>query len=152
MRTLNSIHRHPNFTGLMSGMAHVTAEFSQDFAKLMHYTRTPICSEEEALERAEVMDELMDMATGEQDIVMLFANAISDCIEEFESRQEMPELTPAETLDFLMETHQTEPEDLVTIAPKDVIYKIIHEHYTMTKEQIEGFARFFNVPNQMFSA
>jgi HTH-type transcriptional regulator/antitoxin HigA len=151
MRTVNSTHRHPNFTDLMSGMTHVIAEFSQDFSKLMHYIQAPISSEEEALERAEVMDELMDMATGEQDIVMLFANAISDRIEEFESQQEMPELTPAQTLDFLMETHQTQPEDLATVAPKDVIYKVIHEQYTMTKEQIEGFARFFDVPNQMFS-
>ena len=65
----------------------VLADFAQDFDELIRYTQSPIETEEEVLERAKVMDELMDMPTSEEDIVMLFAYAISDGIEAFENEQ-----------------------------------------------------------------
>ena len=67
-------------------MSIVLENFAPILVKLTRYTQYPIETEDEILERAHVMDELMDMAKSEDDIVMFFANAISDRIEEFEKK------------------------------------------------------------------
>jgi len=103
-------------------MSVVLENFTQDFAELIRYTQSKIESQEEVLERAKIMDELMDMANKKDDIVMLFANAISDRIEEFENKQlEWHRMKPSEVLANLMPIHQVEPKDLLSIAPQLVI-------------------------------
>jgi HTH-type transcriptional regulator/antitoxin HigA len=72
---------------LFKQMSAVLENFAPILVKLTRYTQYPIETEDEVLERAKVMDELMDMAKSEDDIVMFFANAISDRIEEFENEQ-----------------------------------------------------------------
>jgi HTH-type transcriptional regulator/antitoxin HigA len=66
-------------------MSAVLENFAPILVKLTRYTQYPIETEDQVLERAKVMDELM--AKSEDDIVMFFANAISDRIEEFENEQ-----------------------------------------------------------------
>ncbi|MBF0200966.1 MAG: hypothetical protein HQK66_06590 [Desulfamplus sp.] len=68
-------------------MKAATKDFRQDLLQLIRYAQSRIETEDELLERAAVMDELMDMAESEDDIAMLFTTAISDRIEEFESQQ-----------------------------------------------------------------
>ncbi len=83
---------------------------------MLHYALSPVESEGEVLERANIMDELMDMAQSEDDIVMLFANAISDRIEAFENVQlELPKMKPGEVLASLMQIHGIKQKDLSDI-------------------------------------
>jgi uncharacterized protein YceH (UPF0502 family) len=52
-------------------MKAATKDFRQDLLKLIRYAQSRIETEDELLERAAVMDELMDMAESEDDIAML---------------------------------------------------------------------------------
>jgi HTH-type transcriptional regulator/antitoxin HigA len=125
--------------------------FAPFLAKLTRYTQYPIENENEVLERAKVMDELMDMAKSENDIVMFFANAISDRIEEFENEQlDLPKMKPNEVLARLMQLHKVQEKDLSELAPANVISELLNEKCTMTVDQIKGFSKFFSVPVTMF--
>jgi len=136
---------------LFKQMSLVLDDFAQDVVVLLHYTQSPIKTEDEVLERAKVMDELMDMATSEDNIVMIFANAISDRIEEFENEQlDLPKMKPNEVLANLMHLHQIEPKDLLDIAPSNVIFELLHEQRPMTIDQAKALSQFFHVPSTIF--
>ncbi len=125
--------------------------FAPVLVKLTRYTQYPVENENEVLERAKVMDELMDMAKSENDIVMFFANAISDRIEEFENEQfDFPKMKPNEVLAKLMQLHDIKEKDLFEIAPANVISELVNEKSTMTVDHIKGFSKFFSVPVTMF--
>jgi len=103
----------------------------------------------EILERAKVMDELIDMATSEDDIIMLFANAISARIEEFENEQlDLPRMKPNKVLANMMQLHGARQKYL--IAPQNVISELLNEKRAITIDQIKGFSKFFRVPVTMF--
>lgn len=86
-------YENNDFVDLFSALNSVVVDSSINFIKLIRYTSTPIESEEEVLERAEVMDELMDIVKHESDITLVFINAIADRIKEFEDNMEMPFLS-----------------------------------------------------------
>ena len=79
-----------NFHRLLVNLSAISAEHPASLNSLMHLTSDPIQSEKEVLERAEVMDKMMDMAKGKNDIFLIFARAIANCIEEFERDIVMP--------------------------------------------------------------
>jgi len=136
---------------LFKQMSLVLNDFTQDVVVLIHYTQSPIKTEDEVLERAKVMDELMDMATSEDDIVMFFANAISERIEEFENEQlDLPRMKPSQILANLMHLHHIESKDLFDIAPANVIAELLNEKRAMTIDHIKGFSQFFGVPPTIF--
>ncbi len=129
----------------------ILAYFAQDFDELIRYTQSPIETEEEVLERAKVMDELMDMATSEEDIVMLFAHAISDRIEAFENEQlDLPRMKSSEVLANMMQLHPTRQKDLFEIVPPNIIDDLINEKGALTIDQVKDFSKFFRVPVTMF--
>jgi len=136
---------------LFKQMSIVLENFAPILVKLTHYTQYPIETEDEILERAKVMDELMDMAKSEDDIVMFFANAISDRIEEFENEQlDLPRMKPSDVLANLMMIHSVKQKDLFEVAPPNVISELLNEKRAMTVDQIKGFSKFFGVPVTMF--
>ncbi|EDN70963.1 conserved hypothetical protein [Beggiatoa sp. PS] len=136
---------------LFKQMSLVLDDFAQDVVVLLHYTQSPIQTEDEVLERAKVMDELMDMATGDNDIVMIFANAISDRIEEFENVQlDLPRMKSGEVLANLMHLHHIESKDLFEIAPPNVIVELLNQQRSMTIAQVKAFSQFFHVPATIF--
>ncbi|MDM8558173.1 hypothetical protein [Candidatus Parabeggiatoa sp. HSG14] len=136
---------------LFKQMSIVLDDFAQDFVTLLHFTQSPIETEDEVLERAKIMDELMDMAKSENDIVILFANAISDRIETFENEQlHLPRMKPSNVLAQMMQLHHVEQKDLFDIAPPNVISELLNEKRAMTVEQIKNFSKFFKVPVTMF--
>ncbi len=136
---------------LFQQISAVLGNFTQDFVELVRYAQSPIENEEDVLERARIMDELMDMANSENDIVMLFANAISDRIEEYENKEfEWHRMKPSEVLANLMQIHQVESKDLLNIAPQIMIADLLNEKQTMTSEQIKDFSKFFKVPVTLF--
>jgi HTH-type transcriptional regulator/antitoxin HigA len=147
--------RHPiervHLNELFKQMSVALENFAPVLVQLTRYTQYPIESENEVLERAKVMDELMDMAKSENDIVMLFANAISDRIEEFENEQlDLPRMKPNDVLANLMQLHQISQPDLFEVAPPNVISELLNEKRPMTVDHIKGFAQFFGVPVTMF--
>jgi HTH-type transcriptional regulator/antitoxin HigA len=136
---------------LFKQMSFVLEDFTQDFVALIGYTQSPIKTEDEVLERAKVMDELMDIAKSNDDIVMFFANAISDRIEEFENKQlDLPRMKSSEVLANMMQLHHVKPNDLQNIAPQSVIDELLNGKRAMTIEFIKGFSKFFKVPITMF--
>jgi len=136
---------------LFKQMSIALENFAPILVKLTHYTQYPIETEDEILERAKVMDELMDMAKSEDDIVMFFANAISSRIEEFENEQlDLPRMKPSDVLVNLMMIHGIKQKDLFEVAPPNVISELLNEKRAMTVDQIKGFSKFFGVPVTMF--
>jgi HTH-type transcriptional regulator/antitoxin HigA len=133
-----------------SAISATATKFAGTAVELFHYTYTPIQSEKELLERANVMDYLMDLAQHENDIVLVFANAISDRIEEFEDQMEMPTVPVAEKLKMLMEAHSVKQKDLKNIAPQSVISELLNGKRTVNLNQAKGFARYFNLPVSYF--
>lgn len=144
-----SIH-DTNFGDLFSALNSVVADYSTSVITLMSYTSTPIESENEVIERAEVMDQIMDMAKHENDLVLVFANAIADRIEEFEHKIEMPVTSVAERLRSLMDIKQLKQSDLKEIAPQSVISDILNNKREVNLKQAKGFASYFNLPIEMF--
>ena len=148
-------NQHPietaNFNEFFKQMSIGLEKFAPVLFKLTRYTQYPIESENEVLERAKIMDELMDMAKTENDIVMFFANSISDRIEEFENEQlDLPKMKPNEVLAKLMQLHQIKQKDLFELAPANVISELLNEKRTMTIDHIKGLSKFFDVPVTMF--
>ena len=133
-----------------SAISATAMEFAGTAVELFHYTYTPIQSEKELLERADVMDYLMDLAQHENDIVLVFANAISDRIEEFEDQIEMPTVPVAEKLKMLMKTRSVKQKDLKNIAPQSVISELLNGKRTVNLNQAKGFAGYFNLPVSYF--
>jgi HTH-type transcriptional regulator/antitoxin HigA len=122
---INPDHNH-EFGDLLSTLSNVVEEYSTSLSTLMHYTSAPIESEAEVLERAEVMDSMMDMAKHENDIVLVFANSIADRIEEFENSMEMPAISVPERIKGLMDIKNLKQNDLKDIAPQSVISDILN--------------------------
>lgn len=139
-----------NFGDLFSALSSVVVDYSTSVITLMNYTSAPIESEDEVLERAEVMDQIMDMAKHENDLILVFSNAIADRIEEFESKMEMPVTSVAERLRGLMEIKQLKQSDLKEIAPQSVISEILNNKREVNLKQAKGFANYFNLPIEMF--
>ena len=82
-----------NFASLLNKINEAITSCTQDFSKLLAYINTPIKSDNEVIERAEIMDSLMDMASSNDDIAMIFANLIAGHIEHYEKNNlEMPKL------------------------------------------------------------
>ena len=143
-------HEHNDLGDLFSALSSVVVDFSTSLVTLMRYTSARIESEEEVLERAEVMDEMMDMAKHENDIVLIFANAIADRIEEFENNMEMPSISVPERLRGLMEIKDLKQSDLKDIAPQSVISEILSNKREVNLKQAKGFATYFNLPIDKF--
>ena len=146
------VHEHHDFGNLFSALNSVVIDFSTSISTLVKYTSTPIESEDEVLERAEVMDEMMDVAKHENDIVIVFANAIADRIEDFENNMEMPLITVTERLRGLMDIKGLKQDDLKSIAPQSVISDILKNKREINLKQAKGFAKYFNLPIDQFIA
>lgn len=143
-------HEHNDFGNLFSALSSAAINFTTSVSMLMRYTSEPIESEEEVLERAEVMDQMMDMAKHENDIVLVFANSIADRIEEFENNMEMPLITVTERLRGLMDIKGLKQEDLKSIAPQSVISDILKNKREVNLKQAKGFSAYFNLPIDNF--
>jgi len=146
---------HPIETTLLNELFNQMSVGMENFTpvlvKLTRYTQYPVETEDEVLERAKVMDDLMDMAKSEDGIVMFFANAISDRIEEFENEQlNLPRMKPSEVLANLMQLHRVKQKDLFEVAPQNVISELLNEKRAMTVDHIKDFSKFFCVPVTMF--
>jgi HTH-type transcriptional regulator/antitoxin HigA len=142
----------PDFGNLLSTLSSALVDYSTNVATLIQYTSAPIESEEEVLERAEVMDQMMDTAKHENDIVLVFVNAIADRIEEFESNMEMPFISIPERLRGLMEIKNLKQSDFKDIAPQSVISDILNGKREVNLNQAKGFANYFGLPIDRFIA
>lgn len=81
----NTQHKD-DFRALLSALRVVAMEHTESVDKLPAFTSTPIKSEKELLLRAEVMDEMIDIAQNQDDIILVFAHAIAGRIEEYEDK------------------------------------------------------------------
>lgn len=136
---------------MFKAVGEVLNQYALNAITLFNFSMTPIESEEEVLERAEVMDMLMDMAKSETDIAMLYAQAISDRIEEFEATSlEMPKIPPAEMLAEMMKIKGLKQGDLSHIAPQSVISEIINGKRNINLKQAKAFGEFFGLPTETF--
>ena len=142
----------PDFGNLLSTLSSALVDYSTSVATLIQYTSAPIESEEEVLERAEVMDQMMNAAKHENDIVLVFINAIADRIEEFESNMEMPFISIPERLRGLMEIKNLKQSDFKDIAPQSVISDILNGQREVNLNQAKGFANYFGLPIDRFIA
>lgn len=135
-----------DFGDMFSQINAAMSDYTNSALNLMHYTSTPIESEDDVLERAEVMDEIMDMAKHENDVVLLFANAIADRIYEFEETLEMPEIPGPERLRELMKIRNVKQRDLKSVAPQSVISEILNGKREINLKQAKGLAEYFKLP------
>lgn len=139
-----------SYTTLFSALGSVVSDFTVNIITLTRYTSTPIESEDEVLERAEMMDFLMDMAKHENDIVLVFSNSIADRIEEFENKMEMPSIPVPERINSLMKIKGLTQSDLKEVATQSVISEILKGKREVNLKQAKGFARYFGLPIDKF--
>lgn len=143
-----------NFDGLQamfSTVGEVINSYTENALLLFKYSTTPIESEDEVIERSEVMDFLMDMAKHEDDVALVYAHAISDRIHEFESEfLELPKVSSVEMLKGLMEARALKQSDLKHIAPQSVISEILKGKRTINLKQAKSLSEYFNVPLEDF--
>ncbi len=137
---------------LLSVLNSAAADCANGVLTLFHYTTTPITSENEVLERASLMDEILDSAESENDMAIVFANAIADRIEEFERTLEYPKMSGADRLRGLMDIKNLTQGDLKDIAPQSVISEILSGKRTINLKQAKGFSNYFDLPIDMFVA
>jgi len=114
-------------------------------------SNTPIQNDNEVLERAELMDMLMDMAKSEEDICMIYAHAISDRIEEYEAQDlDMPKIPAVEILKGMMEIRGIKQKDLSPIATQSTISEILNGKRQITKNQAKALTEYFDLPLDNF--
>lgn len=114
-------------------------------------SNTPIQDDDDALQRADLMDMLIDMAKSEEDICMIYAHAISDRIEEYESEElELPKIPAVEMLKGMMEIRDTKQKDLSHIAGQSTISEILNGKRQITKNQAKALAEYFDMPLDTF--
>ena len=142
--------KNRDFGNWILALRSASADHFDSVEMLMRYTSTPIQSEEEALERGEVMDFIMDMARHENDVVLMYSNAIADRIEEFERTLELPAIPVSERLRGLMDIKSLKQNDFKDIAPQSVISDILNNKRTVNLKQAKGFAKFFDLPIELF--
>lgn len=135
----------------MDVLNQAAAQVSDHVHKLFLASNTPIQNDTDAMQRAELMDMLMDMAKSEEDICMVYAHAISDRIEEYEENDmEMPGIPAAEMLKGLMEIRDVKQKDLSHIATQSTISEILNGKREMTKQQAKDLAEYFDLPVDRF--
>lgn len=137
------------YSGLFKSFDETIKNYVSDFNYLMKLTQTPIQSEDEILERAEQMDEMLDLSTSDNDIYFIFGNMIADRIEEYEEKYlELPKVESHEMLSMLMKNHNIKPSELFHISGD--IHEIINGTHNISKDQAKKFANFFKVPVTVF--
>ncbi len=141
----------------VKSLEHILSQFNNIIndsvisVKLMIFCSVPIKDDVDLQERSELLDELMDLATGYEDIVMLFVNQIASKIEEYENIHFKPIKIPShEVLKNFMRIKNVKQKDLSHIVTQSVISEIINGHRTMNLKQVKAFAEYFNVPSSMF--
>lgn len=106
----------------------------------------PITDEEDLLERAELLDQIV--ATGEHHMLTLFSNGILQRIEEFEQQQSANE--PHLLLKQLMTERDLKQKDLSHIVPQSVLSEILNQKRQMNLRHVKKFADFFDIPVDSF--
>ena len=140
-----------HFSELFQVMKTAAEDFTKDFVKLIQYTQFPIETEEQVLEMATIMDELMDISSSETDLSMVFATAISDRIEDFENQQlVMPKMAPGDVLVNLMKLNEVKQEDFTPIIPQELVPELINGNRDITIDNAKFFSGFFKVPVSIF--
>ncbi len=137
------------FSGLFQSFDEAIKNYFSDFNYLMKLTQTPIQSEDEILERAEQMDEMLDLSTCDHDMYFIFGNMIADRIEEYEKKYlEIPKVEGYEMLSMLMKNKNIKSTDLSHITPH--ITEILNGRRNLTKDNAKQLANFFQVPATVF--
>jgi HTH-type transcriptional regulator/antitoxin HigA len=137
------------FSGLFQSFDEAIKNYFSDFNDLMKLTQTPIQSEDEILERAEQMDEMLDLSTSDHDIYYIFGNMIADRIEEYEKKYlEIPKVEGHEMLSMLMKNNNIKPTDLSHITLP--LPEILNGKRDISKDQAKKLANFFKVPATVF--
>ncbi|PMO57302.1 DNA-binding protein [Vibrio breoganii] len=132
-------------------MSEVLCDYTENLAILVRYSSEPIETEDEVLERSELMDFLMDTAKSETDISMMFAQSIADRIEEYEREfLEMPKVPAVEMLAGLIDIKGIKQADLKHIAPQSVVSEILNGKREINIRQAKGFAEYFDVSVDTF--
>lgn len=143
-----------NFQGLTDTIDVLNQAVSQvsDHAHQLYLaSNTPIQNDNEVLERAELMDMLMDMAKSEEDICMIYAHAISDRIEEYEAQDlDIPKISAVEMLKGMMDIRDIKQKDLSHIATQSTISEILNGKRKITKNQARALAEYFDLPLDNF--
>ncbi|MAD44050.1 MAG: DNA-binding protein [Oceanospirillaceae bacterium] len=134
-------------TDTINVLNHAISQVSDHAHQLYLASNTPVQDDDDALQRADLMDMLMDMAKSEEDICMIYAHAISDRIEEYETEAlELPKIPAVEMLKGLMEIRGTKQKDLSHIAGQSTISEILNGKRQITKNQAKALAEYFDMP------
>jgi len=144
-------NEYTNLTNMFTALGSIVTNYPTSVMTLMKFTSSAIENDDEVLERAEIMDRMMDMAKDEHDMTLIFANAIADRIEEYEANNlELPRISPAERLKGLMGIKFLKQSDLSHIAPQSVISDILNHKREVNLKQAKAFSEFFNLPIENF--
>jgi len=138
-------------TDTINVLNQAVSQVSDHAHQLYLASNTPIQDDNEVLDRAKLMDMLMDMAKSEEDICMIYAHAISDRIEEYEAQDlDIPKIPAVEMLKGMMEIRGIKQKDLSHIATQSTISEILNGKRQITKNQAKDLAEYFDLPLDNF--
>lgn len=138
-------------TDTINVLNQAVSQVSDHAHQLYLASNTPIQDDNEVLDRAKLMDMLMDMAKSEEDICMIYAHAISDRIEEYEAQDlDIPKIPAVEMLKGMMEIRGIKQKDLCHIATQSTISEILNGKRQITKNQAKALAEYFDLPLDNF--
>lgn len=120
---------------------------------LLRFLPRPIATEEAYWATQKEVDRLIDkqeLSPDEEDYLHLLGTLIMD----YEERTEDPadyELRGIPLVKGLLELHDLKQQDLVPIfKTKSIVSAVLNGKRQMTVEHIDGLARFFNLPHELF--
>lgn len=120
---------------------------------LLRFLPRPIMNEADYAATQQEVDRLIDkgeLSQDEADYLHLLGTLIMD----YEARTENPadyELRGIALVKGLLDLHNLKQQDLAPIfKPKSIVSAVLNGKRQMTVEHIDGLARFFNLPRDLF--
>lgn len=117
---------------------------------LFPYAHVPR-NEDEYEKLLRFVDELMQLSRQKTDeSITTLLELVAKNIEEYESRYPTKVATPIEMLEFLMEQHGLEQNDLPEIGGQPLVSKILSGERKLTVEHIKKLSKRFHVSPSVF--
>lgn len=131
------------------GLAELTGHF-QALSTVVPFH--PVRSRSEYDRAVKILNQLLDAGAADETHVLAdLANTLGKLIGEYEDAQfPLPNVSPVESLRFLMEQHHLSQSDLPELGSQGVVSELLKGKRELNLRQVKALASRFNVPTSVF--
>lgn len=132
----------------MKALSQSTIHHWQHIAKVIHVPH----NEKEYDKTVEILNELLDIVgQDEKHPLADLLELVGCCVETYEkTHHELPQSSPIDVIQSLMEEHHLTQNDLPEIGNQSVISQILSGKRKLNLRQIQNLAKRFNLPIEVF--